>query len=62
MKRIAKLLCCVALLALSFVLVADTPGVEAHPHCTLQQIEECNDSCAQIGCMGQCILECRCAC
>lgn len=62
MKRIAKLLGCGVLLALSFVLAAEVPRVEAYPHCTLQEIEECNDSCAQIGCMGQCIFDCMCAC
>jgi hypothetical protein len=62
MTRIAKLLCFVALLALTFVLAADTPRAEAHPHCTLQQIEDCNEYCAQFGCLGTCVRRCLCAC
>ena len=62
MNRIAKLLCCVVLLALSFLLVAETPRAEAYPHCTLDEIEACNEYCASRGMTGTCIFHDQCHC
>ena len=64
MNRIAKLLCLVALLAVTFGLaLAETPPVEAYPDvCSLQDIQQCDAYCASRGCIGICIRQCLCNC
>lgn len=65
MNRIVKLRCLAALFAITFVLaLVEAPRAEAHPHCTLQEIEACNDYCGSRGCLGTCIQQgnCMCAC